>query len=296
MNEPIPVCYFNGKIVPQSEALVPVSALSAQTVYDTARTYVGKLLTIRRHVDRVFEGCRYFGIELALNPEEMVAAVNETLQANLDPTFMRDNGDYLISILVSAHGHVHISTPSLLSNFRRRACFFRNGAKLFVASAQRHIPPQCLDARVKVPRPWFQLALREAAQAHPECWPYPIMLDLEGNVAEMAAANIFLVKDGALHTPFRNVLLGCSRRIVCEICAEAGIPVIERDVKVFDLLTADEVFFTGTSYGMLPATHINGRPVRQDVWGPVTERVLGLYSTKMGVDIRNQYLQWENQA
>lgn len=289
------ICYFNGRLVPQDQALVPVDELGSQIIYDTARTYAGEPRMLDYHLERIFQGCHYFGFDLGIDAEGLANAARQTLAANLDPAFIAEGGDYLITFKLSGQPLVYIATPSMLPNFRSRARHFREGVDAVTASSQRHVPPQCIDPRLKIPRPWFQLAIRETRMNHPTCWEFPLMFDLDGNLTEFAAGNLFLVLHGELHTPGRNVLLGCSRHLVIEAARTAGIPVIERDMNLYDLYNADEALMTGTSYGLLPLATVNRvRIGKHRGFGPVGQRLHDLFSACVGVNLAAQYHRWEN--
>ncbi len=59
----------------------------------------------------------------------------------------------------------------------------------------------------------------------------------------------------------------------------------ERGLQMYDLYTADEVFFTSTPYCIMPATQFNGLPVADGHVGPVTKKLLAVWSERVGVDI-----------
>jgi branched-chain amino acid aminotransferase len=116
-------------------------------------------------------------------------------------------------------------------------------------------------------------AIREANAAG---FDTAIMLDPNGNVAEFATANLFIVKDGVAQTPVlnRTFLNGVTRRRVMRLLRDDGREVVERTLTFDDVLNADEVFSTGNLDKVLPATRINDRDFQP---GPVTKRARALY-------------------
>jgi len=130
---PAPYCYLNGQLVPEREAVVPISELGTQLIYDTARTYGGQPKLLAYHLERVWDGVRYFGFDLGLAPADLERAIRQTLAANVDPDFVAQGGDYLISLKLSGTPLVCITTPSLLPLFRSRARYFRTGIAAVVA-------------------------------------------------------------------------------------------------------------------------------------------------------------------
>lgn len=74
-----------------------------------------------------------------------------------------------------------------------------------------------------------------------------IMLDINGNVAEFAMSNFFMVKNGEVHTPAPNghFLNGITRQRIIKLLREDGYIVHERDIHPDELDDVDEMFQTG---------------------------------------------------
>lgn len=103
-----------------------------------------------------------------------------------------------------------------------------------------------------------------------------IMLDPEGNVAETATSNIFIVKDGVAATPVANglFLAGITRARVAALLRAAGTDVQERPVAWEDVRDADEVFSTGNYAKVIPINRVEERSLQP---GPVFRRARELY-------------------
>ena len=103
-----------------------------------------------------------------------------------------------------------------------------------------------------------------------------VVRDPNGNVAEFAYTNLFLVKDGAVHTPAANgtFLNGITRQRVIALLREDGAEVVERAIEVSEVLAADEVFSTGNYHKIGPCLRIEDRDLQP---GPVYRRAHGLY-------------------
>jgi branched-chain amino acid aminotransferase len=98
------------------------------------------------------------------------------------------------------------------------------------------------------------------------------MLNHSGYVAECTGDNIFIVKNGVIHTPSidAGILDGITRRAVIDLAGEKGIAVVERTMERHDILTADECFLTGTAAEVIPVTRLDGRQIGPGEVGPVT--------------------------
>ena len=100
--------------------------------------------------------------------------------------------------------------------------------------------------------------------------------DVLGNVAELATANIFIGKDGAVFTPVPNgtFLNGITRQRVIKLLRSAGVSVVETTLKYRDLETADEIFSTGNYSKVVPVTRIGDRSLQP---GPLYRKARALY-------------------
>ena len=116
----------------------------------------------------------------------------------------------------------------------------------------------------------FNLAELEVADIDPEGWP--ILTDSNGNLTEGTGYNVFLVSNGVIRTAGdRSILQGVSRGTVFDLAKQLNIPVVEEDLQPYDLYTADEAFFSGTS-----------RPTNSTNRSATSPRVLRIRSASCG--------------
>jgi branched-chain amino acid aminotransferase len=103
-----------------------------------------------------------------------------------------------------------------------------------------------------------------------------LMRDALGNVAELATANVFMAKDGAVFTPAPNgtFLNGITRQRVIKLLHDAGIAVIEKTLSYADFQTADEIFSSGNFSKLSPITRIDDRTLAA---GPFYRQARALY-------------------
>jgi len=103
-----------------------------------------------------------------------------------------------------------------------------------------------------------------------------LMCDMLGNIAELATANVFMVKDGVAYTPASNgtFLAGITRGRVMALLRTAGITVIETTLRYSDFQTADEIFSTGNYTKVSPVTRLDDRNFQP---GPVYHQARKLY-------------------
>jgi branched-chain amino acid aminotransferase len=122
----------------------------------------------------------------------------------------------------------------------------------------------------------YAQAGRASGDARSRGFDEAIMLDPLGNVAEFSASNLWIVKDGAAHTPAPNgtFLNGITRQRVAGLLRRAGIAVHERRVTPADVLEADEVFSTGNYAKVYPITRVERRELAP---GPIYRLARQLY-------------------
>ncbi len=119
---------------------------------------------------------------------------------------------------------------------------------------------------------WSDRTLLERAEADvPEA--VPLLLGGEGALLEASRGNVFLVAGGALATPPTDgrILPGIARRAAIEVARRQGVEVREAELRLEDLLEAEEVFLTGSVRGVEPARTVDGARVRHG--GGITERI-----------------------
>jgi branched-chain amino acid aminotransferase len=105
-----------------------------------------------------------------------------------------------------------------------------------------------------------------------------IILDSRGLVSEGSGDNIFVIKEGQIFTPHTiNNLKGITRAAVMELAEIKGNPILERELGLFDLYTADEVFVTGTAAEVAPVTKVDGRVIGTGKPGPITRELMAAF-------------------
>jgi branched-chain amino acid aminotransferase len=105
-----------------------------------------------------------------------------------------------------------------------------------------------------------------------------MLLDNEGYVAEGTGENIFLIKNGELHTPeLTSCLAGITRDTVMTMAREMGMPIVERRITRDEVYIADEVFLTGTAAEVLPVRQVDGRQIGNGGRGEITEKLQSGY-------------------
>jgi branched-chain amino acid aminotransferase len=121
-----------------------------------------------------------------------------------------------------------------------------------------------------------RLGMMEAEANGYDC---PIFMNEAGMVTESAGACLGIAKKGIVYTPplSAGILDSFTRATLITILPELGVPVREVELTRTDLYTADEAFFMGTGWEVLPIREIDGMVYPSTAPGPITRRMAAEY-------------------
>lgn len=271
--------YVDGKLYAREDAKVSVfdhGFLYGDGVFEGIRVYDGNVFRLKEHIDRLYRSAKTITLEIPLSPEEMTAAVCETVAVNekkdayIRLVVSRGDGDLGIDPAKCKRPTVVIIVAEIALYPKE---FYEKGIALVTASVRR-IPNDSIDPRIKSLNYLNNILGKLDAKRSGAL--EAIMLNHQGYVAECTADNLFFVSDGWVKTPdtMQGALSGITRGAVLELAREAGFQTAETVVGLHDLYNADEVFMTGTGAEIVPVIAVDGRRVGEGVPGPVTNRLL----------------------
>jgi branched-chain amino acid aminotransferase len=274
--------YINGKFFDKADARISVfdhGLLYGDGVFEGIRVYSGKVFRLAQHVERLYDSAKHIALEIPLTPDKMAEAVLHTVQVN------KKNDGYIRVVVTRGAGGLGIdprktTDPQVIIIVDDISMYpqelYENGLEVITSSFVR-THANSLNPRIKSLNYLNNiLAKMEAVRAG--CLE-AIMLNLNGEVAECTADNIFFVKRGILKTPppHAGILEGITRDVVMELARDANIPVQEVSLTRHDVYTADECFLTGTGAEIIPVVRCDGRVLGTGKPGPVTRRLLDLF-------------------
>ncbi|REJ83264.1 MAG: branched-chain amino acid aminotransferase [Planctomycetota bacterium] len=297
-----PNVYLGGRMVPASQAHLAIydaGIVLGATVTDMTRTFHQKLFRLEDHVSRFFRSLKYVRIDIGLDQTGLIDLSNELVAHNAG---LLEQEDELGLIFFATPGEYPTYAGSAGGGASTRPTFcahtfpmpwelwakkMEHGVHVVTPSI-RHVPPQCYDPKIKYrSRMHYYLADQEAHAVDPDA--AALLLDLEGNVTETGGANFLIVEQGAIVSPTtRNTLPGVSKQTVSELAADLGIPFVERDFQVYNVMNADEAFLATTPVCVMPVTRINGSDIGDGKPGPVVARLQAAWSERVGLDITRQ--------
>ncbi len=263
--------WFDGKLVPWREAKIHVLTHGlhyASAVFEGVRAYGGQIFELSRHNDRLANSALLLGFTLPYTTPELDAACRAVLAANRhSDAYVRPiawRGSEQLGV-AAQHTRIHVAIaswewPSYFAPELRE-----QGIRLHFSQWRRPAPDTAPTAAKAAGLYMICTMSKHAAEA--EGWHDALMLDYRGQLAEATGANLFLVKDGALHTPTPDCFLnGITRQTVMALARARGIQVIERAMWPEELATADEVFVTGsaaevTAIGQIADHHYTVGPI-----------------------------------
>ena len=304
------VVYLNGELVPEAEAKISIydSALMfGDMVFEMTRSFDGQQFKLRAHIDRLFVGLSILRIPMPLTKDELEQACYQTIEANKsvfndddEHRLMIDVSRGLLGIYEGIEG-LHKGTNIVIADFPLRwtvssmSSLFETGINAVVTS-QRAIPASLMDPKIKNRSRLFYLMANIEASQYEGDNNWALLLDTDGFVSEGTGDNFFIIKDGVIYTPEgRNILRGISRQyIIDEVGPQLGLPVVEKNLELYDVYTADEAFMTGTPFCMLPVTSINSIAIGSGKVGPVFSQLLSAWSANVNIDIKSQIQSWSS--
>jgi branched-chain amino acid aminotransferase len=267
--------WIDGQLLDREHAKVSVydhGLLYGDGVFEGIRVYNGRIFELAAHLRRLFDSAKAIRLTLPYSAEQMGAAIEQTVKAN------GFSDCYVRLVVTRGIGNLGLNpskcaNPSLFVIADTIELYppelYRKGMSVITSSVVRN-HPGALSPRIKSLNYLNNiLAKIEAADAGVL---EAIMLNVNGNVSECTADNIFIVRAGVVQTPGTDdgILEGITRAAMLKLCAKHGIPAIEKSLQRHDLYIADECFLTGTGAEIVPVTRIDNRPIGNGEPGPVT--------------------------
>jgi branched-chain amino acid aminotransferase len=253
--------WFDGQFTPWREAKVHVLTHGlhyASAVFEGERMYGGEVFKLREHTERLFRSAEILDFKIPFTVEEIDKATLATCAKNgLTDCYIRPiawRGSEFIGVAAqTSHIHVAIAVWEWPSYFKPEEK--AKGIELTWAKYKRPSPETAPTASKAAGLYMICTLSKHAAER--EGYADALMLDWRGYIAEATGANIFLVRDGVIHTPTPDCFLdGITRQSVIKIAKSRGFEVVERHIPAEELSTFSEVFICGTAAEVTPVAEI----------------------------------------
>ena len=283
---PSPYAYFQGNIVPLSEAKIGVmthafnygtavfEGIRGNWNEDDQTTY---LFRLREHFERLVQSSKILTFQVHQTVDRLCEIAVELVERS---GFTED---------VYLRPMVYLATEQLgvrLHNLESDTLIFLAPFPAYLpetarcqTSTWRRVDDTGIPPRAKVTGIYVNSALAKT-EANLNGFDEAIMLNGNGHVSEGSGENIFMVRKGKLiaPTPADNVLEGITAASVVELARnELGIELVEREIDRSELYIADEIFMTGTAAHLTPIVEVDRRTVGTGKPGPITSQLSELF-------------------
>jgi len=272
-----PYCFFENKISKSDKPLIKVndiSILRGFASFDFMRIYNGKLFMFDDHFDRFLNTTKAMGLKIPYTRKKIKDILNELIKKNKDL-------DYHVRFVLTGgetKKGMNPSKPILYIIFEKMVNlpgkFYKDGAKIITHEYQRSLPTSKTSNYLNA----VLLQKEKDSKGAVE-----ILYTSNNNILECSTSNIFIVKNNKLITPKDHILKGITRLIAIRIAKENNLFVIERDVKIKEVITADEVFITATNKKIMPIVKIDNMIINNGEVGEIS-RILNKEYNKLIIE------------
>jgi branched-chain amino acid aminotransferase len=270
--------YLDGKFVPEEEAKISIfdhGFLYGDGVFEGIRAYNGRVFRLREHMNRLYDSAKAIDLQIPITKEEFEKIILETLRINklrdayIRPIVTRGVGDLGLDPRKCKKPTIIVITKPWGKLY---GDLYERGLKAVTVAVRRN-PCDALPPNIKSLN--YLNNILAKIEANAKGGDEAIFLDKLGFISEGSGDNVFIVKNGSILTPPTiNSLPGITREVVIEIIKKLGIPFAERNLSLYDLYTADEVFVTGTAAEIAPIVEVDGRKIGDGKPGKLTKRLM----------------------
>jgi branched-chain amino acid aminotransferase len=253
--------WYDGQLVPWKDAKLHVLTHAlhyASSVFEGERAYGGVIFKSTEHSERLKKSAEILDFEIPYSVAEIDAAKRLVLEKNgqkdayVRPVAWR--GSEMMGVSAQ-HNKIHLAIatwewPSYFDPVQKM-----KGIRLDMAEYRRPDPATAPSAAKAAGL--YMICTISKHKAERKGYADALMLDWQGRVAECTGANVFFIKDGAIHTPLADCFLdGITRRTVIDLAKRRGFEVQERRIMPEELGSFNECFITGTAAEVTPVSEI----------------------------------------
>ena len=276
--------WFNGELVEWDKAQVHVMTHAlhyGSSVFEGIRAYdtpAGPaIFRLKEHIQRLFDSAKIYWMDMPYGKEAICEACRVIVRENglksgyLRPLAFVGNVGRGLHPPQDAHTDVMIGALPWGAYLGEEG--LKNGVDVAVSSWNR-LAPNTIPTGAKAGGNYLssQLISREAKR---HGYAEGIALDVNGYLSDGAGENLFLIKNGVIHTtPATSAILpGITRDTIITLAKDLGYTVKEEALPREALYLADEIFMTGTAAEVTPVRSVDKIQVGAGCRGPITEQL-----------------------
>jgi branched-chain amino acid aminotransferase len=299
--------WINGKIVPVEQA--QISLFSHVLHYGTGafegiraykqRSGGGAIFRLREHLNRLEDSIKIMGFEMPYSVDQVTQAVLEVTKANgFEECYIRPLafiGDGPLGVFPGATPPISLAILNWEWGSYLGDRGITEGAKLKTSTFIRP-HPNSIMTRGKISGQYVTGVIAKT-EARAQGFDEALFLDPEGYLSEGSGENLFMIRDGVVHTTaLSSILNGITRNTVLQYFRNQGIPMMEDRFTRDDLWCADEVFLTGTAAEITPVSSIDSRKIGRGAAagkpGPITLKLQRDYQAIVRGDLPAYGREW----
>lgn len=259
-----PFCFAGEKIIESNQASLhplDIGLIRGYAIFDFFRTVGRHPLFLDEYLKRFTDSATKAGLPLEYTAKELKEIIHSLIEKNEHEdggVRMILTGGMSANHFLPARGQVFIFCEALQLPGEEK---YQNGVKLL---STNYVRPLAAIKTTNYTLPCY-LSLDWKAQGAED-----VVYHYEGRVSESSRSNIFMVKNGLIYTPQRDILRGITRDKVIRLAEDVSFT----DISLEDLMEADEVFISSTTKRILPITQIDEVRIGKGKPGPVTRNLM----------------------
>ena len=274
--------YINGNFFHRNEAKISVmdsGFLLGDGVWEGIRLNNGKLLHFDKHIERLYNGARLLALDIHLSKDEIEQAIMDTIKINgmISDVHIRFIVSRGLKKTPYQHPNATVGAPTVVIIPEYKIAdksVIDTGIKLALVNTIR-------DFRVQNPHINSlskHNCIAACIEAEKKGADEGLMMDPNGFISTCNSTNFFIIRSNEVWTSTGEYCLhGITRSTVIDLCREYNIPSYERNFKIEDVHTADEVFVTGTFAGIIPVVSVDGILINNGSRGDLTTKLQSYY-------------------
>lgn len=255
------VIWLNGEFVDWADAKLHVLSHGlhyGSSVFEGERMYGGEIFKLTEHTERLHKSAEVLGFKIPYSVEEIDQACRDVCEkcglteAYVRPVAWRGSEQMGVS---AQNNRINVAIAAWDWGSYFDPAERLKGIRLALAEYRRP-DPKTAPCKAKAAG-LYMICTIEKHRAEAAGYADALMYDWRGHVAEATGANIFLIKDGVLHTPTPDCFLdGITRRTVIDLAHKRQMQVVERTIMPAELDDFSECFITGTAAEVTPVSEI----------------------------------------
>ena len=235
---------------------------------------------LQEHTERLFNSAKILRMKIPFGFDEVLEAQREVVRVNgLESAYIRPLawiGDQKLGVNPKGNT-IHLMIAAWPWGAYLGEDGLKNGIRAKTSSFARHHVNITMTQAKAVSN--YTNSILAGLEATEEGYDEALLLDVNGFVSEGAGENLFIVRNGVVHTPdlSSGALNGITRNTVFAICQDLGVKLVERSITRDEVYIADEAFFTGTAAEVTPIREVDRLEIGTGKPGPITIRIQAAY-------------------